>query len=525
MSDLLSVVGPWMRGRRWYQAKGAAASGGADVPPRLVAELALPAAAPVPSADPVRRTLLPRRRDAPARGGGTGDDAESRILLVEDAAGGTPILYQVPVVLRSAPRAGAEDALIGLATVAGRRRLVYDGPQDPAFTEALLAALLADGEITADGGAPDDGTALAATVVDARDVVAPMTGRVLRGEQSNTSIILEPSASAPAGSLPVIAKVFRVLAEGTNPDVEVQVALAREGSAHVARPVASLAVTWTDQGSPTGAAGTGTAVTGTAVTGTAVFAQEFLAGTEDAWRVALRACAEDEDFAEDARALGRATAEVHRDLARAMPVEEVDAAEVAEGVAAMLDRLEAAVAEVPELAPSRDRLAQLLGAAAGVAWPARQRIHGDYHLGQVLAVADERAWVLLDFEGEPLKPLSERTRPDQPLRDVAGMLRSFDYVAGAVRREMPDVLPARATGWALRAREAFRAGYDEVAGTAGPDDPSERADAAPTAAILLAAFEADKAVYEVVYEARNRPDWLDIPLGGIDRILASAPEG
>jgi predicted trehalose synthase len=137
----------------------------------------------------------------------------------------------------------------------------------------------------------------------------------------------------------------------------------------------------------------------------------------------------------------------------------------------------------------------------------QQRIHGDYHLGQVLRVPD-RGWVLLDFEGEPLRPLAERSLPDQPLRDVAGMLRSFDYAAGSWEQSHPG---RSAREWAARAQRAFLDGYATESGR----DP--RGDSA-----LLTAFQLDKALYEVVYEARNRPTWLTIPTAAVARLLDDA---
>lgn len=130
-----------------------------------------------------------------------------------------------------------------------------------------------------------------------------------------------------------------------------------------------------------------------------------------------------------------------------------------------------------------------------------QRIHGDLHLGQTLRGSDG-GWAVIDFEGEPAKPLDERRSPQPTVRDVAGMLRSFDYAARTHRPWNAD--------WAARCRAAFCTGYAEAAGT----DP--RADPA-----LLRAYETDKAVYEVVYEARHRPDWLPVPMSAIQRLSTS----
>ncbi|MGZ4624688.1 MAG: maltokinase N-terminal cap-like domain-containing protein, partial [Kineosporiaceae bacterium] len=135
----------------------------------------------------------------------------------------------------------------------------------------------------------------------------------------------------------------------------------------------------------------------------------------------------------------------------------------------------------------------------------------DYHLGQVLH-SGSRGWILLDFEGEPLRPLSERTAPDLALRDVAAMLRSFDYAArhSTVGLDPEDRRALAAQRWAAECREAFLVGY---AG-AGGEDPHKHA-------VLLRALELDKALYEVVYETRNRPTWIGIPLGAVRRLLVS----
>jgi 1,4-alpha-glucan branching enzyme len=170
----------------------------------------------------------------------------------------------------------------------------------------------------------------------------------------------------------------------------------------------------------------------------------------------------------------------------------------------MRQRYAAAVAFVPELAEREAAAVAVLDSVLDVEWPALQRVHGDYHLGQVLDVP-ERGWVALDFEGEPLRPLAERVRPDLTARDVAGMLRSFDYAAGSVH--LADEL-IDASAWAAACREAFLEGYASVA---GPADAATQT--------LTRALELDKALYEVVYEARNRPTWLPIPLRAVHRLL------
>ncbi|WEO78877.1 phosphotransferase [Cryobacterium sp. SO2] len=444
------------------------------------------------------------------------DDDDVRIAchLLFDTASRYATVYQVPLTSRRVPLPdAAPTAFIAQVTDSdGLPRYVYDAPADPAYAAALLEFILTDGSVTA--GAPGGMAAWGAKVRGAGDPLAndeaPVTARprftvcssrVLTGEQSNTSIILDLVDQDGRPGRPVICKVFRVVAAGQNPDVSVQSALALAGSRFVPEPVGAV---WADWAGPLS--------TG-AQSGHLAFAQEFLPGVEDAWRVALRSAAAGEDFTGPARALGAATAAVHRDLAGAFPTESSTPDIVNQLCSSMRERYRLAAREVPELARYRDAVVGVFAAAQASSWPRLQRIHGDFHLGQVLDVPG-RGWVLIDFEGEPLRPLAERTLPDIPLRDVAGMLRSFSYVGATIAMRDPEALPA-AVEWTMTTRNAFLQGYrDQDGDSLTGQEP------------LLAAFELDKAIYESVYESRNRPSWLSIPLRAVRRLVeeaASAP--
>jgi maltokinase len=210
---------------------------------------------------------------------------------------------------------------------------------------------------------------------------------------------------------------------------------------------------------------------------------------------------------------------VHRELAEALGTTERDAGAFAR---VWTQRLEAAVAEVPALAPFAGAIREVYAAVAALpgAVPV-QRMHGDLHLGQLLRTPYR--WLVLDFEGEPAAPLDERRRPDSPLRDVAGMLRSFDYAAfhqllasdpqAFAESEHHSPLLWHAKEWATRNRDAFCDGYAQRAGA----DPREHG-------AVLRGFELDKAVYEVVYETRSRPAWAPIPLSSIARLTSEMPK-
>lgn len=278
--------------------------------------------------------------------------------------------------------------------------------------------------------------------------------RGLKGEQSNTSLV--------AGD--VMVKYFRKLEPGLNPDVELLSQI--PDCPHVA-PVlgySSLNLDGEDY--------------------TLVMAQKFMPGA-DGWEHALSTTAG--SFSADARLLGEATASVHTALAGTFGTTRVPVSTVADGLVSRLDNL---IAQAPDLGRYREDAVGVYRALDGEV--ELQRIHGDLHLGQTLRTTG--GYILIDFEGEPARPLAERKLPDSALRDIAGMLRSLDYAA-----HFDGIHQV----WGEEAATAYLDGY-------GTSDLNRA---------LLDAYILDKALYEVAYEINNRPDWVHIPLGAVERVL------
>jgi 1,4-alpha-glucan branching enzyme len=383
------------------------------------------------------------------------------VRFLRDDSASPPVVYQVPLTRRARALSGAERALVVAGSGAEGREWVYDGPHDPAYVQALLDDVL------------DEPDSSATRLVHSA---------VLRVDQSNTSVVCELT-----GADPVIVKVFRILSPGANPDVDLPAGLFALGSRDVPATRGSSQATWDASQVPAYTA----------------CAQTYLTTAEDAWRIALRIAGDGMDFTAAARELGETAARIHRDLASAFPARPATEADRQRLVESVRARFTEAVAEVPDLERYRADVDTLLASLDDVPWPQVQRVHGDFHLGQILRAGEHR-WLVVDFEGEPLRPIGDRVQPDVALRDVAGMLRSFDYAAGSIEAESPK---ANRRDWATACREAFLQGYGpQVAGTS-----AERQ--------LLRVLELDKALYEVVYEARNRPTWIGIPAHAVERLV------
>ena len=440
----------WLPRQRWFAGKGRALSG---VHVAEVRELS----------DTVRHTVVDVGYES-------GDTEHYQVPVTQ-----LPELDRGRGYARIAPPHADDDM--------GGPPFYYDALHEPEGTAAVFALIRESRSV-------DSLTGTAAIELE------PLTGLPVGAEQSNTSVVFGDA---------YILKAFRRISPGVNPDLEITRVLAEAGSTHVAEPVG-----WIEG-----------ELEGTTTT-LAVCSRYLRSGTEG-WKLALTSVRDlfaegdlhaDEvggDFAGESERLGAATAEVHATLAERLPSRLATAAELTETSSRMLDQLSVAAAEVPELKPFSASLAAAFAALPTEAGVPVQRIHGDYHLGQVMRI--DSGWVLLDFEGEPARPLSERVRLASPLRDVAGMLRSFDYASRFLLQERvdPGHLAYRAEEWASRNRAAFCDGY---AGGAGVD-PRE-------AKQLLRIFELDKAVYEVLYEARHRPSWVNIPLAAIERLVGEA---
>jgi len=375
---------------------------------------------------------------------------------------------------------------------------VYQAIHDPELT-AVLLDLMAQGT-TVEG--------LRFAVEPGVTLDTEQRSRPVGAEQSNTSLVYGQT---------YILKLFRKVAAGRSPDLELHRALASLGCKHIAAPLGSI------EGALE------------SVPVTYGMLTEYLRNAADGWAMATASVRDllaanllvegapgpveqadpadvGGDFASEAHRLGQAVATVHTDLATALGSAPAPAGYLDAVADDMHRRLDGVLAQVPELSPHEDALRAAFDAVRGLEGPVPvQRVHGDLHLGQVLRSVT--GWVLIDFEGEPMVPLATRVAPTSTLRDVAGMLRSFDYAANylPLGDDDPEQRAAVALAWTTRNQDAFCDGYAQAA-----PDPRKHA-------VLLRAFELDKAVYEVGYEHSNRPLWLPIPLAAITRLTTTSP--
>ena len=364
-------------------------------------------------------------------------------------------------------------------------RTAYDALSDVNVSRLLLEAIDQN---------RDFGDGLSATREADAEIDCTAEGLVIGAEQSNTSIVYGHSA---------ILKMFRRLEPGPNPDAEIHRALHAVGSTHIAQPLGVFVGLVDGEETTLG------------------LLTEYFANSAEGWAMAtssvrdlmsegdLRADEVGGDFASESFRLGEAVAAVHADLARAFGTNIAPHDELTRILDGMRTDANAAADLVPSLAEHRAAIMAAFDRASDHAAGINlQRIHGDLHLGQVLRTL--KGWSIIDFEGEPSKSLEFRRAMHSPLKDIAGMLRSFDYAArGLVISPHTDAQHKyRAAEWAERNRQAFADGYAAAAGT----DPR-------LAGSLLRAFELDKAIYEVVYEHGHRPLWEAIPLQAVVALI------
>jgi trehalose synthase-fused probable maltokinase len=413
------------------------------------------------------------------------------LALVEARFGeGTHDTYQLPLGLRPAEEGWSEGVICE-----HDGWTVYDALTDPAHGRELLHRMRGGDQVNASDGEgtlrfrwAEGAEAAGGGTVDVRPVGV---------EQSNSSVVFGER---------LILKAFRRVEPGVNPELELLRFLSEREFPHIA-PLAG----WYE-------------FEGRLLDATLGILQEYLAGARDGWELALDGLERDpEELLDRLRALGTVTGELHAALGSepsdaAFVPEEPSTESLALLTADVDEQIERIFLDLPEteaVAPLAGRgqdVRELLQNLSHVGAGGRViRTHGDLHLGQTMLT--DRGWVILDFEGEPARPLPERRRKRSPLRDVAGMLRSFSYAAAGVRILRGHEPPPE---WEERARSAYLDGYFETA-DAGLLPPGQQA-----IDQLLSIFELEKAVYELRYELNNRPDWVGIPVAGIVRLLDRA---
>jgi maltokinase len=423
-------------------------------------------------------------------------DAHDAALLIvrvsfADGDGSDDELYLLPVVFEpDVPGPSPADAWGGVAVRdAASGRMLREPRDGDGLWRRLAAATIAELTLPALHGsfAFHALPAFEELVPSAAAALAALDERTLGVEQSNSSVVLGER---------LLLKLYRQVEPGENPDLELPRFLSRVGFERVPA-VAGYVRYLPARGEPSAA----------------LMLQAFVPGAIDGWRWLLDQLGGGDAGRVDAalaavERIGEITAEMHAALAArpsapAFPTRDAAPAELMAWAAGARGQLERATAAVPQLAGVAGAVQQRFAEIEAASGTRVTRIHGDYHLGQLLR--DRNDFWVIDFEGEPARPLAERRAAQSPLKDVAGMLRSLDYAARTVERhERPSGF--RAEGWTETAREALLRGYRSAGGAV--DEP------------LVRAFELEKACYEVRYEANNRPDWVWLPLEALERLAA-----
>ena len=443
----------------------------------------------------------------------------SAIARVSVRSGEQQMEYQLPLTVRE----GGSSTAVATVVAGDKRGVLIDATEDAGFRSALGEAF--ESSFTAKG---ESSEWRLERVGDTALGIGGLEPKLGSAEQSNTSLIFGDRA---------ILKFFRRLEAGENPDPEIGSALTEVGFANVPRLMGRIRF-----------------VTGSSSTDAGML-QELVPGSTDAWKYALdtgkpyfsgKGDSTANAFAADAEAIGSVTRAMHEALAsiRDKPAFAIRSA-TPKDVAGWGERAKRSVNQGLDLLGAvqkrnglpRDRVAE-----AEVLLRRRQhfldhldeivhaterdagsliRHHGDYHLGQLLRGSDGKFYVI-DFEGEPARPLAERREPHSALRDVAGMLRSFGYAAATLATEasgtlQPHLRELNSARWERDARSAFMRGYLSKNGGAGSFLP--KADHGIRQLVSL--FETEKVFYELAYELNNRPDWVWIPMRGISKLLVA----
>ncbi|HEY5190326.1 MAG TPA: hypothetical protein VII87_14925 [Solirubrobacteraceae bacterium] len=454
----LEALCEWLEGQRWYASKS-----------RHVTGIEIDESVTLGSAPPMLLTLIQAR-----------------------FASGSHELYQLPL---SYVGPGVTEPAGHTPIQRTTEAAVFDAVADPERARVLLRAIDAGEPIETENGCFSFHRA-----EQSGQLFPDAPVRPVGVEQSNSSIVFGEET---------VLKVFRKLEPGINPELELLQFLTRQGYANIA-PLLG----WYEYDGRSFAATLGVA-------------QRFFPEATGGWELALAQIGTDpEGFLLELGNLGQVTAELHNALAS-------DASDPAfspdepssESLSLLTATIDEDIERIFVRLPDDERVASIAGRGqdvreqvatrAQIGSGGREiRTHGDFHLGQTLHISDPThpGWLIIDFEGEPARPLFERRQKRSPLRDVASMLRSFAYATSATEIRTGEPAPAE---FEERARRLFLEQYFSHI------DPVLLPSGETAIRNLLSIFELEKAIYELQYELDNRPDWLPIPVAGINRLLES----